>query len=80
MRLIGERETGEDTPGCPPQRSGATPMTDVIEAFDMVVLTTDRPAYHVHAGDVGTVILVHRHGGSEVTCATLAGATVAEVT
>jgi hypothetical protein len=55
-------------------------MTDVIEALNMVVLTTDLPAYHLQAGDVGTVILVHRHGGYEVKFATLAGETVAEVT
>jgi hypothetical protein len=47
MRLIWKRETGEDTPRCPPQRSGDTPMTDVIEALDMVVLTTDLPAYQL---------------------------------
>ena len=55
-------------------------MTDVIEALDMVVLTIDLPAYHLPAGDVGTVILVHRHGGDEVKFATLSGETVAEVT
>jgi hypothetical protein len=55
-------------------------MTDVIEALDMVVLTTDLPAYHLQAGDVGTVILVLRHGGYEVKFATLSGETVAEVT
>jgi Domain of unknown function (DUF4926) len=38
-------------------------MTDVIEALDSVVLTTDLTDYHLQAGDVGTVIIVHRHGG-----------------
>jgi hypothetical protein len=65
---------------CPPKRSGDPPMTDVIEALDTVVLTTDLPAYHLQAGDVGTVIIVHRHGGYEVKFATLDGETVAEVT
>jgi hypothetical protein len=55
-------------------------MTDVIEALDPVVLTTDLPEHHLQAGDVGTVSLVHRHGGYEVKFATLAGETVAEVT
>jgi hypothetical protein len=55
-------------------------MTDVIAALDSVVLTTDLPEYHLQAGDVGTVILVHRHGGYEVKFATLDGETVAEVT
>jgi hypothetical protein len=55
-------------------------MTDVIEALGTVVLTTDLPEYHLQAGDVGTVILVHWHGGDEVKFATLAGETVAEVT
>jgi hypothetical protein len=55
-------------------------MTDVIEALDTVVLTTNLPEYHLQAGDVGTVIVVHRHGGYEVKFATLDGETVAEVT
>jgi Domain of unknown function (DUF4926) len=55
-------------------------MTDVIEAMGTVVLTDDLPEYHLQAGDVGTVILVHRHGGYEVKFATLDGETVAEVT
>jgi hypothetical protein len=55
-------------------------MTDVIEALATVVLTTDLPEYHLQAGDVGTVIVVHRHGGYEVKFATLAGETVAELT
>jgi hypothetical protein len=55
-------------------------MMDVIEALDTVVLTTDLTEYHLQAGDVGTVILVHRHGGYEVKFATLDGETVAEVT
>jgi hypothetical protein len=55
-------------------------MTDVIEALDTVVLTTNLPEYHLQTGDVGTVILVHRHGGYEVKFATLDGETVAEVT
>jgi hypothetical protein len=55
-------------------------MTDEIAALDSVVLTTDLPAYNLQAGDVGTVTLVHRHGGYEVRFATLDGETVAEVT
>jgi Domain of unknown function (DUF4926) len=55
-------------------------MRDVIEALGSVVLTTDLPEYHLQAGDVGTVSLVHRHGGYEVKFATLDGETVAEVT
>jgi hypothetical protein len=55
-------------------------MMDVIEALDPVVLTTDLPEYRLQAGDVGTVSLVHRHGGYEVKFAALDGETVAEVT
>jgi hypothetical protein len=55
-------------------------MTDVIEALDTVVLTTNLPEYRLQAGDVGTVIVVHRHGGYEVKFATLAGEPVAEAT
>jgi hypothetical protein len=54
-------------------------MKEEIAALDTVVLTTDLPAYHLQAGDVGTVSLVHRHGGYEVKFATLDGETVAEV-
>jgi hypothetical protein len=54
-------------------------MKEEIEALDTVVLTTDLLTYHLQAGDVGTVSLVHRHGGYEVKFATLDGEVVAEV-
>ena len=38
-------------------------MTDVIEALDTVVLTTNLAEYHLQAGDVGTVIVVARRTG-----------------
>ena len=43
----------------------------------MVVLTIDHPDYSLKAGDLGTVILMHRHGGYEVEFMTLDGETVA---
>lgn len=47
----------------------------------IVVLTTDLPEYGLHAGDIGTVVLVHHQGaGYEVECMTLDGETIAVVT
>jgi hypothetical protein len=43
------------------------------------VLTTDLPEHSLKAGDLGTVVLVHRHGGYEVEFMTLDGETVAVV-
>ena len=60
--------------------SRRTPTIDASWTDGWLVLTTDLPEYHLQAGDVGNVILVHRHGGYEVKFATLAGDTVAEVT
>jgi hypothetical protein len=51
----------------------------MIKELDTVVLTTELPAYSLKAGDLGTVVLVHRHGGYEVEFMTLDGETVAVV-
>ena len=51
----------------------------MINELDMVVLTTDLPEHGLKAGDLGTVVLVHRHGGYEVEFMTLDGETVAVV-
>ena len=34
--------------------------------LDTVVLTEELPNYGLKAGDLGTVVLVHTHGGYEV--------------
>jgi uncharacterized protein DUF4926 len=51
----------------------------MITELDTVVLTTELPAYSLEAGDLGTVVLAHRHGGYEVEFMTLAGETMAVV-
>ena len=53
----------------------------MIKEHDCVVLTQDVPAEGLQAGDIGTVVHVHRGGpGYEVEFMTLAGETVAVVT
>jgi hypothetical protein len=51
----------------------------MIDELDTVVLTTELPEHSLKAGDLGTVVLVHRHGGYEVEFMTLDGETVAVV-
>ena len=52
-----------------------------IAELDCVVLTTDLPAENLMAGDVGTVVLVHREGVAyEVEFLTLDGHTLAVAT
>ncbi len=52
-----------------------------IKEHDCVVLTTRLPAESLEAGDVGTVVHVHREGlAFEVEFATLTGETVAVAT
>ncbi len=49
--------------------------------MDLVVLTRDLPDRNLRAGDIGTVVMVHRGGtGYEVEFSTLAGQTLAVVT
>lgn len=38
----------------------------MIMELDTVVLTTELPAHSLKAGDLGTMVLAHRHGGYEV--------------
>jgi len=53
----------------------------MIKELDQVVLAADVPAEGLMAGDVGTVVLIHRDGQAyEVEFLTLAGKTVAVVT
>ena len=53
----------------------------MIDELDLVVLKRDLPAERLAAGDVGTVVLVHRQGeGYEVEFTTLSGDAVAVVT
>jgi hypothetical protein len=47
--------------------------------LETVVLTEDIPAHGLKAGDLGTVVLVHGHGGHEVEFMALDGETVAVV-
>jgi hypothetical protein len=51
----------------------------MIKELDIIVLTIDLPGFGLHAGDLGTVVLVHKHGGYEVEFVTLDGETVAVV-
>lgn len=52
-----------------------------MNEFDSAVLTEDLKQHGLRAGDVGTVVLVHRGGeGYEVEFCTLAGETIAVVT
>ena len=53
----------------------------MIDELDLVVLKRDLPTERLAAGDVGTVVLVHRLGeGYEVEFTTLSGDTVAVAT
>jgi len=52
----------------------------MIKEHDIVVLTEDVADAGLEAGDVGTVVHVHKGGGYEVEIMTLAGETVAVVT
>ncbi len=53
----------------------------MIHEYDPVVLTRDVPEYGLEAGDVGTVVMIHRGGeGYEVEFTTLKGETVGVLT
>jgi ribulose-5-phosphate 4-epimerase/fuculose-1-phosphate aldolase len=53
----------------------------MIQELDIVVLNRSLPEHGLEAGDIGTVVLVHREGtGFEVEFETLTGETVAVVT
>jgi hypothetical protein len=52
-----------------------------IKEHDCVVLTKNLPEEHLEAGDVGTVVHIHKDGAAyEVEFVTLAGRTVAVAT
>ena len=52
-----------------------------MKELESVVLTEDLPEHGLKAGDIGTVVLVHRGGeGYEVEFTTLSGETVAVMT
>lgn len=53
----------------------------MIGELDDVILTCDLPEHGLSAGDIGTVVLVHRgHKGYEVEFTSVDGATIAVVT
>jgi len=53
----------------------------MIRELDRVVLTADLPELGLEAGDIGTVVLVHRAGkGFEVEFTTLEGETLTVAT
>ncbi len=53
----------------------------MIKEHDCVVLTADLPGEGLKAGDVGTVVHIHKNGAAyEVEFVTLAGNTVAVAT
>ena len=51
----------------------------MVNELDTVILAAELPARSLKAGDLGTVVLVHRHGGYKVEFTTLDGETVAVV-
>jgi hypothetical protein len=52
-----------------------------MDEHDTVVLTVDIPEHQLRAGDLGTIVMVHRGGaGFEVEFVTLSGDTVAVLT
>lgn len=53
----------------------------MIKEHDCVVLTTNRPEENLEAGDIGTIVHIHKNGVAyEVEFMTLTGETVAIVT
>lgn len=61
---------------------GAVPGEETLmQEMDLVVLTRDLPDKHLRAGDIGSVVLVHKAGAEyEVEFATLGGHTLAVLT
>ena len=52
----------------------------MIETLERVVLTNNLPEHGLHAGDVGTIVLIHNQGeGYEVEFVALDGETIAVV-
>jgi hypothetical protein len=52
-----------------------------MREMDLIVLTRDLPDRDLRAGDIGTVVMVHRGGTAyEVEFSTLGGQTLAVVT
>lgn len=50
-----------------------------MKELGTIVLTSDLPKFGLRAGDLGTVVLVHKHGRYEVEFITLDGETVAVI-
>jgi hypothetical protein len=51
----------------------------MIKELDIIVLTVDLPEFGLHTGDLGTVVLAHKHGGYEVEFVALEGETAAVI-
>jgi len=51
----------------------------MIQELSTIVLTSDLPEFGLQAGDLGTVVLVHKHEGYEVEFVMLDGKTVAVI-
>jgi len=51
----------------------------MIKELDTIVLTSNLPEFGLRAGDLGTVVLVHKHGEYEIEFVTLDDETVAVV-
>src|SRR6266513_2458981 len=65
----------------PPSAPGNIEREITMREMDLIVLTRDVPDRGLRAGDIGTVVLVHRGGaGYEVEFSTLAGQTLGVVT
>ena len=48
----------------------------IIKELDTIALTIDLPEFGLSAGDLGTVVLEHKHGGYEVEFITFDSETV----
>jgi hypothetical protein len=45
----------------------------MIKELGTIVLTVDIPDFGLHAGDLGTVVLMHKHAGYEVELGAFTG-------
>jgi hypothetical protein len=51
----------------------------LIKELDIIALTVDLPEFGLNTGDLGTVVLAHKHGGYEVEFVTIDDGTVAVI-
>ena len=81
VRSVWFVESGAQHPALRYGISFAAKMKNMIEELDDIVLTRDLPEQGLRAGDIGTVVLVHRNNaGYEVEFTSLDGDTIAVLT